>query len=149
MKSTTFGSLLVAALWLGGCAARSGASPQHVAPTAAPLGGPPSRSVDLPAPPGAGEPREVRVLVDEPALKLASIVLRGGTVLPAHHSEVPVTIVALQGSGTVIAGAERLHLDPTHAVVLAPKVPHAVEPDAGTDLVLLVHHLGRGEEHRP
>jgi len=70
-------------------------------------------------------------------------------VLPQHHSEVPVTIVALQGGGTVVAGAERLHIDATHAVVLGPGVPHAVEPDAGTDLVLLVHHLGRGEESHP
>jgi AcrR family transcriptional regulator len=33
------------------------------------------------------------------------------------------------GRGTVVAGAERLRLDPAHAVVLAPNVPHAVEPD--------------------
>ena len=135
-------TLVVAALSLTGCATQS-AAPHH----ATPLGGPASRGVELPGTPGTGEPREVRVLVDEPALKLASIVLRAGTVLPTHHSEVPVTIVALQGSGTVVAGAERLRLDPTHAVVLAPRVPHAVEPDAGTDLVLLVHHLGRGAEH--
>ncbi len=142
MKRLILASLAIAALSLGGCATQSAA--QH---HAAALGGPPSRIVELPATPGAGEPREVRVLVDEPALKLASIVLRGGTVLATHHSEVPVTIMALQGSGTVVAGAERLRLDATHAVVLAPNVPHAVEPDTGTDLVLLVHHLGRGEEH--
>jgi len=136
-------TLVVAALSLAGCATQSSAQ-HHAAPS---LGGPASRVVELPGPPGVGDPREVRVLVDEPALKLASIVLRAGTVLPTHHSEVPVTIVALQGSGTVVAGAERLRLDPTHAVVLAPGVPHAVEPDAGTDLVLLVHHLGRGAEH--
>jgi quercetin dioxygenase-like cupin family protein len=141
----------VAAASLGGCAAHSAAhhdeahysAPQH---NTAALGGPASRVVELPGVPGPGEPRHVQVLVDEPALKLASIVLRAGTVLPSHHSAVPVTIVALQGSGTVVAGAERLRLDVTHAVVLAPNVPHAVEPDAGTDLVLLVHHLGRGKE---
>lgn len=73
-------------------------------------------------------------------------VLRGGTVLPTHRSAVHVTIMALEGSGTVVAGSERLRLDSTHAVVLAPNVPHAVEPDSGMDLVLLVHHLRRGEE---
>ena len=135
-------TLLVAALSLGGCATQ--ATAQHHAAT---LGGPANRAVEVPGTPGAGEPREVHVLVDEPALKLASIVLRGGTVLPTHHSEVPVTIVALQGSGTVVAGAERLRIDPTHAVVLAPNVPHAVEPDTGTNLVLLVHHLGHGGHH--
>lgn len=137
--TTTFA---VAALSLGACATQSAA--QHHAAT---LRGPSSRIVELPSAVSAGEPREVWVLVDEPALKLASIVLRGGTVLPTHHSEVPVTIMALQGSGTVVAGIERLRLDPSHAVVLAPNVSHSVEPDTETDLVLLVHHLGRGEEH--
>lgn len=151
MKDSSALALLLSGLALGACAAPAAApaTAPHMHPALAPLGGPASRSVELPSAPGPGEPREVRVLVDEPALKLASIVLRGGTVLPSHHSEVPVTIVALSGSGTVVAGAERLRLDPGHAVVLAPKVPHAVEPDAGTDLVLLVHHLGRGEEHHP
>jgi quercetin dioxygenase-like cupin family protein len=135
-------TLVFVALSFGGCATQS-VSQQPIAA----LGGPESRVVELPSAADAGRPREVRVLVDEPALKLASIVLRAGTVLPTHHSEVPVTIVALYGSGTVVAGSERLRLDTTHAVVLAPNVPHAVEPDAGTDLVLLVHHLGRGEEH--
>jgi quercetin dioxygenase-like cupin family protein len=116
---------------------------RHQAPT---LGGPAARGVELPAVPGTGEPREVHVLVDEPVLELVTIALRGGTVLPEHHSAVPVTITAVAGSGTVIAGEERFRLDATHAVVLAPKVPHAVEPDAGTDLVLLVHHLGRAAE---
>jgi quercetin dioxygenase-like cupin family protein len=130
-----------AALSLG-CATQSAAQQN-----AAPLSGPPSRIVEFPTATSAGEPREIRVLVDEPALKLASIVLRGGTVLPTHHSDVPVTIMALRGSGTVVAESKRLRLDPAHAVVLAPNVPHAVEPDAGTDLVLLVHHLRRDGEH--
>lgn len=142
MKHAAFlTTIAIAGTALAGCATQSAA--QH---HAASLGAPEVRTVELPGPPGVGQPREVRVLVDEPALKLASIVLRAGTVLPTHHSAVPVTIMALQGSGTVVAGAERLRLDTTHAVVLAPNVAHAVEPDSGTDLVLLVHHLGRGEE---
>lgn len=133
--------LALAAIGLAGCAAQ-----RH---PLAELHGPATRTVVLPAAAGTGQPRELAVLVDEPALKLATIVLRGGTVLPEHHSAVPVTIQALQGAGTVVAGTERLRLDPSHAVVLAPKVPHSVEPDKGTDMVLLVHHLGRGEEAHP
>ncbi len=129
---------------LVGCATQSSAQ-HHVGV----IGAPERRVVELPGSIGAGQPREVRALVDEPALKLVSIVLRGGTVLPTHHSAVPVTIMALQGSGAVVVGSERLRLDSTHAVVLAAGVPHAVEPDQGTDLALLVHHLGRGEEHHP
>lgn len=145
MKVLSLTSLMVgAALASVGCAAQAPA--QH---GVAVVAGPPSRSLELPGKPGEGEPRELRKLVDEPVLELASIVLRAGTVLPTHHSAVPVTIVALEGSGAVVVGAERLRLDRTHAVFLAPKVAHAVEPDPGTDLVLLVHHLGRGEEHHP
>lgn len=98
---------------------------------------------------GAGAPREVRVVVDTPALKLVSITLRGGTALPEHRSAVPVTIVAYRGAGAVITGSERHRLDATHAVMLSPNIPHAVEPEAGSDLVLLVSHLGRGAEHHP
>ena len=65
---------------------------------------------------GAGDqPREVRVLVDEPSLKLVTIVLRHGTALPAHRADVPVTIQALEGAGTVVAGGERLAIDRAHA----------------------------------
>ena len=49
----------------------------------------------------------------------------------------------------LVAGTERLRLDPTHGVVLAPNVPHAVEPDDGADLVLLVHHLRQGAGDHP
>lgn len=154
--STLTTTLAVAMLAITGCATPPKAQPvaqPEAQPEAQPapqhqatLGGPAARGVELPAVPGTGEPREVHVLVDEPVLKLVTIALRGGTVLPEHHSAVPVTITAVEGSGTVIAGGERFRLDATHAVVLAPKVPHAVEPDAGTDLVLLVHHLGRAAD---
>ena len=104
----------------------------------------PSAAVELPAAAGGSEPKEAKVLVDEPALKLVSIVLRKGTVLPEHDAPVPVTIQALEGAGHVTMGEKKLRLDRGHAVVLAAGVPHAVEPDAGTHLVLLLHHLGGG-----
>ena len=140
-RSTLLPTLWVAALALGGCATQSAATPQT--PT---LGGPIVRTVEFPVSAGPGEPREVRILVDEPALKLATVVLRQGTVLPDHNVPVPVTIQALQGAGVVTAEGERFRIDPAHAVVLGPNVPHAVEPDAGTDLVLLVHYLRSGNE---
>jgi quercetin dioxygenase-like cupin family protein len=91
------------------------------------------------------ESLKVRVLVNEPGLKLVSIVLRDGTLLPEHVANVPVTIQAVQGQGFVIAGAERLPIDATHAVVLGPNVAHAVQAEPGTDLVLLVHRSGRAD----
>ncbi|MBK8692749.1 MAG: hypothetical protein IPN17_10770 [Deltaproteobacteria bacterium] len=139
-------ALSLAALALGGCATQSTATAARHAPA---LGGLAARVVDFPTTVGPGQPREARVLVDEPALKLVTIVLRQGTLLPEHSAPIPVTIQALQGAGTVLVGTERLRIDPTHAVVLAASVSHAVQPDPGADLVLLVHHLGRGAESHP
>ena len=134
-------ALAISSALLVGCA-RTDAPPS--VPTV-----PSARIVEFPAAGAAGDPREVHVLVDEPSLKLVTILLREGTVLPEHRSEVPVTIVALRGSGTVLAGTERLRLDATHAVALAPNVPHSVEPEGKTELLLLVHHLGHGKETHP
>jgi quercetin dioxygenase-like cupin family protein len=140
----TFAITLVA-----GCGSSPPASPRTPASRAAAFGGAPVRYLELPATAEPGPAREVTTLVDEPALKLVTIVLRGGTALPEHHAEVPVTIQALHGAGTVAAGGELLRIDPSHAVVLAAKVPHAVTPDSGTDLVLLVAHHGRATPEAP
>lgn len=133
---------------VAGCASSTPApSPPAPSQPAPSIDGPAVRVVEFPAAAGSGQPREVKTLVDEPALELVTIMLRQGTVLPEHHSEVPVTIQALQGAATVDAGGQRLRIDATHAVVLAAKVPHAVTPDPGTDVVLLVSHLGRATHH--
>lgn len=149
MKNPLSIGIVLAVAAFAGCAA-SAASTHAPTPATEPppaIGGAAARLVEFPPSAGAGQPREVRVLVDEPALKLVTLILRRGTVLPEHHSPVPVTIQALSGAGTLIAGSERFRIDAAHAVVLAAAVPHAVEPDPGTDLVLLVHHLGRAAEH--
>lgn len=137
-------SLLVLALsYLAACAGAPACPPP--AQAVATFAGPPARALELPTPGAA--PREVKTLVAEPALKLVAIALRAGTELPEHHADVPVTIVAAHGSGVVIVGSDRLRLDPDHPVALAAGVAHAVTPDAGSDLVLLVHHLGHGPDH--
>lgn len=138
-------------LWLSALAISSMllvACAKPEAPPSVPTG-PLARIVEFPAAGAAGDPREVHVLVYEPSLKLVTILLREGTVLPEHRSEVPVTIVALRGSATVLVGAERLRLDATHAVSLAPNVPHSVEPEGSTEVLLLIHHLGHGKGVHP
>jgi quercetin dioxygenase-like cupin family protein len=157
MKSSTLIPIIAFVLPFGGCSAGShhgepAGEPQGESSVAHPVAGfdgPKARAVELPDSAGDGPEREVKVLVDEPALKLATIVLRKGATLPEHHSPVAVTIQVLRGAGTATAGDETFRIDPTHAVVLAPAVPHAVQPDAETDLVLLVHHHGRGQESHP
>jgi|GEM_PF-2608007 len=119
-----------------GCASSSAAS--HAPPHEAP----PTRAIPLLATSDGESPREARIILKTPALKLAAIALRRGTILPDHDAPVPVTITALRGAGVVTAGGERLRLDPDHVVVLAPGVVHAVIPEPGTDMLLLVHHIG-------
>jgi quercetin dioxygenase-like cupin family protein len=126
--------IAAAALLTVGCSENAAAAPE-----AAQM---PSQVVELPTEAGPGAPKEVKVLFKSPGLKLATITLRNGTVLGGHAAPVPVTIYAISGKGTVTAGDERFELDPAHAVVLGAGVHHAVEPAAGTDMVLLVHHLG-------
>lgn len=135
--------LVTAALALAACATTSSALDKASAPAAAP-----TVVFELPSVGSSDLAKEAKIVADAPATKIATIVLRRGTVLPEHASPVAVTIVALSGAGTVVVGAERLRIDAAHGVLLAPGASHSVEPDAGTDLVLLVHHLGQAHgEH--
>ncbi len=118
----------------------TGDEPGHAHATAAVADGPPAAGFEVPVTPGPGPAREAKVAWTGAGLKVATIVLRAGEVLPEHDAPAAVTIVALRGAGTVLASGQRLRLDAGHAVGLAARVPHLVEPDPGTDLVLLVHH---------
>jgi quercetin dioxygenase-like cupin family protein len=110
------------------------------APTTAPST---ARTFELPDPASEGPPREVRVLLDDPSLRIVSILLRHGTELPEHKAAGLVTIEAWSGAGHVRAQGLAHRIDARHAVTLPPGVPHTVVPEAGTNLLLLVNHHGR------
>ncbi len=134
--------LLVLFSSLFACAARAADEPQRPA-------GPGYHGVTLPTEAGTGEGKEIKVVIDTPHVKIATITLRGGTVLEEHSAPMPVTISALQGSGTVKMGDKSEPVNAGHMVVLAPNVAHSVVPEGKTDLILLVHHMkpapaGRG-----
>jgi quercetin dioxygenase-like cupin family protein len=137
MKNIVFVSVALFAMGCGGAAPSSGAT----TPVAATFEGPPVTQLEIPSGTDEGRPIEPRVLLDAPHVKIVAIVLRDGTALPEHSSPFPVTIHAVSGAGTAHVGGEARRLDATHFVSLAPGVTHAIEPDAGTDMVLLVHHL--------
>lgn len=140
---------LSSALALSGCAhhGHDGSHGSGEAPAAVATG--PARTLTLPSVGQGTEPRETKLVLKEPGLTVAAIVLRKGTVLPEHHSMALVTIQALEGRGTVVMkGGERLPLGPGQLVFVPPGAPHAVEPAEGGDLVLVVTHAG-STGHQP
>ncbi|MCA9617505.1 MAG: hypothetical protein KC731_00700 [Myxococcales bacterium] len=95
----------------------------------------------IPAAAADGPKREVLVLVDRPELKLATIILREGTVLPEHSAPVPVTIQLLEGAGTARFGDNEERMHASKLLLLEADEAHTIVPDAGTTTVLLVHYL--------
>jgi quercetin dioxygenase-like cupin family protein len=106
--------------------------------------GPGFHAVALPAPSSNAQRVESRVLLQTPHLKLVSIVVPKGTVLPAHSAPNQVSIQALSGAGEVRFAGRSERVDGTHMVVLAPGVEHEARAAADADLVLLVHHMLAG-----
>lgn len=113
----------------------------------------PAHAVALPVPPVAGAPKETKELLDTPFVKLVSITLRGGTVLPDHAAPVAVTLQALTGSAVVKYGEKQEKIGPGQLVLLGPNTVHSVVPDGKGDVVILVHFLkmagGDGKHEGP
>lgn len=99
------------------------------------------RTLDLPRSAGDGAPKEVRVIDDNPHLKLVLVILRRGAVLPEHSTPMPITLQALSGSGTVRVGDRAEPLGPGRLVLVAPGASHEVTAAAETDLVVLLHQV--------
>lgn len=105
--------------------------------------------MQLPDKAGEGEAKEVKVLMDEPHLKLATIALRRGTELPPHSAPVAATIQVLEGNGIIHVEGEAVTVTDGSIVVLTAGQEHDVVPERGTDMLLLVHYLrGSGEAMR-
>lgn len=105
-------------------------------------GDPPTNHVfELPQSAGNGEGKEVSVLLDTPQLKLATVVLRGGSVLPSHRARVPATILVLEGDGVIHLGKQAVPVSRGTLVALAANEEHDVVPRPGSEMILLVHYL--------
>jgi quercetin dioxygenase-like cupin family protein len=110
--------------------------------------GPGFHAVTLPAAAPAGASTEPNVLLETAHLKLVSIRVPKGGVLPAHSAQTQVSVQALSGAGEVKIGDTLMRIDAAHMVVLAPGITHEVRASAERDLVLLIHHVGAGPRGR-
>lgn len=100
-----------------------------------------SQVFELPANTGFGDSKKVTVLVDESYLKLATVAMRGGTVLPSHSAPVPTTIQVLDGDGVIHVAGEPLPATKGTIVLLGAGEDHDVVPAPDSDMLLLVHYL--------
>lgn len=96
---------------------------------------------ELPLSAGDGQGKEVEVLLDERHLKLATVVLRGGSALPSHRAPVPTTILVLDGEGVIHLGKEAVPVSRGTLVALDADEDHDVVPRPGSEMILLVHYL--------
>lgn len=109
-----------------------------------------SQVVELPNSARSVAGKEVTVLLDESYLKLATIALRQGTLLPAHSAPVPTTVQVLEGKGVVHVGGQPVPVSKGTIVSLAAEEEHDVVPEPGSDMLLLVHYLrGAGGNTSP
>lgn len=135
---------IAALLTAGAFAACSPANGQANGQRSGPGNGTPAvgvHVVPLPASVSGDQGKQVTVLLETPRLKIATISLRGGTVLPPHSAPTPITIQTLSGSGTLRANDEDHALNPGVLYALAPDQSHSVVPDGDSDIVLLIHHV--------
>lgn len=97
--------------------------------------------VQLPVSAEGDQGKQVSVVLETPRVKIATITLRKGTVLPTHSAPHPITIQSLSGTGTLRANGKDFALQPGVLLALAPDQKHEVTPAGKGDLVLLVHYM--------
>jgi len=97
--------------------------------------------VTLPTGAQASERVETRVLLETAHLKLASVSIPRGGLLPPHSAPNSVSLQALSGSGEVRMAGVSERIDGSRMIVLAPGVEHEVRAAADSRLVLLLHHV--------
>jgi hypothetical protein len=108
------------------------------------------RSVRLPSRPGAGEPVEERVLLDDAHMKLVAITLRRGAELPERVYPAATTIQALHGSGRVrFSDDEGAAIGPGRMLALDAGKRHSVRPGTYGYLVLLIQHTKSARSSLP
>ena len=95
-----------------------------------------SEAIVLPAEVGAGKEREIQTLLADLWRKLVLIRLRNGALLADHSAQVPITIQALLGQGTLNVAGRAYRLAPNVIVPVDAHVVHNVQ--AEPELAILV-----------
>ena len=95
----------------------------------------PNQVFELPQSAGTGDGKEVSVVIDNSYLKLVTLALRDGTVLPPHAAPVPTTIQVLEGEGVMHFGGEVVSVSKGTLISLAGGEEHSVVPEPGRDML--------------
>lgn len=105
-----------------------------------------TQTIEVPQSAGSGPGKEVTVLLDQEHLKIATISLRQGTVLPPHSAPVPATILVLEGRGITNLAGKAVPVTEGTLISMAAGEDHDVVPESGTDMLLLVHYLRSAQD---
>ena len=92
--------------------------------------------IELPQDIGTGKDREVQTLLADQWRKLVLIYLRHGALLADHSAQVPITIQAVVGKGTLRVGEDMFPLVPGVIVSVDAHTEHNVQ--AEPELAILV-----------
>lgn len=80
-----------------------------------------------------------RNLLRTPDVELKHLTMKAGEELAAHWSPKQITLVCLQGEGTLIANQQEAPLSPGTSAVMSPRLQHAVQARRDLHLLLVLH----------
>jgi hemerythrin-like domain-containing protein/quercetin dioxygenase-like cupin family protein len=80
-----------------------------------------------------------RNLLRSPDVELKHLTIKAGEELAAHWSPKQITLVCLQGEGTLIANRQEAPLKPGTSAVMSPRLQHAVQARQDLHLLLVLH----------
>ena len=96
--------------------------------------------------PNADRPIQKRNVSERDGLKVVRLFVRGGNVVPQHHSNVDVVVTVVQGQGRFTVEGDEHPIAPGGVVVMRPGARHAIAADTDLELVVVHARLSAGSE---
>jgi quercetin dioxygenase-like cupin family protein len=83
-----------------------------------------------------------KTLVRAPDLRMVLMLLQRGARIPVHQIEGPSSIQGLDGRVRLTSAGDRFELGPGQLVMIEPAVPHALEADEDSAVLLTISFRG-------